>query len=371
MRRPKFELNALNPFRAARRETVHPYPAPETLVAEPLAVSLKPWPRLYRDGDQLLLAWPPAWGQRGARIAIYERRDEESTPLIVVENGDRVALPLVGSSAQQHYVLHVVFHDGTEQWVPAVERILALDGVLNARDVGGYPAAHGKRVRWRTIYRTGQLTLLTPAASSALRDELGVQAIWDLRSADEVSRFPSPVPDGIAVRNLPIGTGNNRWRRLYDLLRNRDRLDEVMATAYTIHFVDEHAAAFGHLLNELAVTEGAALIHCTAGKDRTGLAVAMLLLLLGVPEPVVVADYSLSNRWYGPLVDSLAGELWPLKHLGVSRRQLQPFLTADPALLRGALRHIDAVYGGLEAYLRGPAGVQPATITALRRRLLT
>ena len=112
------------------------------------------------------------------------------------------------------------------------------------------------------------------------------------------------------------------------------------------------------------------VIHCTAGKDRTGLAVALLLLALGVPEETVVADYTLSNHAFDVLAGRMRPEMARLYALGFGEAQLQPFLLAEARTLRGALAYIRRRYGSLDWYLQR-AGLREETLEALREELLT
>lgn len=249
-------------------------------------------------------------------------------------------------------------------------RIVELDTILNLRDAGGYRTADGRMVRRGRVYRSGQLSRLTPAAWRVVREELGIGGIWDLRSADEMRRMPTAVPEGVRVWHRPVGNSGNRWLRLLHIFRHRHHLHETMRQTYVSDFVDGGAATMGQILIEVGAADGPVLIHCTAGKDRTGLTVALLLRLLGVPEPTVVDDYALSNRWTEPLAASLAKEFAPLYVLGFTPAQLRPLLLADPDYLLGALRRVDEQYGGVEAYLQGPGGMSAEQIVRLRARFL-
>ena len=112
------------------------------------------------------------------------------------------------------------------------------------------------------------------------------------------------------------------------------------------------------------------VIHCTAGKDRTGLAVALLLLTLGVPEETVVADYTLSNHAFAVLAGRMRPEMARLYALGFGEAQLQPFLLAEARTLRGALATLRQRYGSVDWYLQR-AGLGDDVVAALRDGLLT
>jgi protein-tyrosine phosphatase len=112
------------------------------------------------------------------------------------------------------------------------------------------------------------------------------------------------------------------------------------------------------------------LIHCSAGKDRTGVAVALLLRLLGVPEQTVIEDYSLSNLYYEYFRDITAQIIRQLSYFGISEAEMSPLLMANPATMTAALRHIDAKYGSIEAYLTTAAGLDAAALKRIRANML-
>ena len=113
-----------------------------------------------------------------------------------------------------------------------------------------------------------------------------------------------------------------------------------------------------------------AVIHCTAGKDRTGIASALLLAALGVPEDTIIADYSLTNRDYAHIYELVKAQMAPLMRFGLTADDLHPLMLANPETLRAALRYLHQHYGDVETYLRERAGVDEATLARLRNTLL-
>ena len=133
--------------------------------------------------------------------------------------------------------------------------------------------------------------------------------------------------------------------------------------------VDEGATTFGRLLTHLTEDDGLpALFHCAAGKDRTGIAAALLLAVLGVDEGLILDDYELSNIYRAnKRIEVLRPQL---EAAGVDVEKVRPFLSARRPVLEATLRHLHDRYGGVEQYLLGPAGVTPATLDRLRDLLL-
>jgi protein-tyrosine phosphatase len=239
-------------------------------------------------------------------------------------------------------------------------RRLAWEGVLNARDLGGYATADGRETRWGAVVRSDNLDALSPAGRAALVD-YGVRSMVDLRLPDEVATRPNPFaePDthGIAYTNVsfidPAAAPPDEFTTLADdykgmLERFRTAVAAVMA-------------AIAH------APDGGVLVHCAAGKDRTGLVAALLLGLVGVAPTTIAADYALTDECLRP-----RNQEWLERGPG-DRAEREALLlryapTADVML--EVLDHVTERYGGVEAYLLH-AGVAPDDLARLRARLLT
>ena len=166
-------------------------------------------------------------------------------------------------------------------------RLLEWEGCLNARDLGGYATGDGRETRWGAVVRSASLAALTEAGRAALAD-YGVRAIVDLRLpaelADDPNPFAEPGDHGIAYTNVsfidPAAAPPDAVSTLAeDYLQMLDRYRQGVAEAMT-------AIA--------SAPDGAVLIHCAAGKDRTGLISALLLGLAGVPDETIAADYAMT-----------------------------------------------------------------------------
>ena len=249
------------------------------------------------------------------------------------------------------------------------ERALALPGGVNFRDVGGYRTADGRAVRWGQVYRAGSLAELTDADVPAL-GALGLRLVCDLRSADELARHADRLPPGATYTHRPVLGEVGRLRRVVTLYRKRHRLQELLEQISRL-MLDQNGPVLAGVLRLAADPANRPLvIHCTAGKDRTGLSVALLLLALGVPEETVVADYTLSNHAFDVLAGRMRPEMARLYSFGFNEAQLQPLLLAEARTLRGALAYIRRRYGSLDWYLQR-AGLREETLEALREELLT
>jgi protein-tyrosine phosphatase len=239
-------------------------------------------------------------------------------------------------------------------------RRLAWEGVVNARDLGGYPAAGGRETRWGAVVRSDSLADLTAAGQAALAG-YGVRTIVDLRLADEIARHPNPfaIPGdhGVAYTNLsvidpaagfPPETDTLGQNYLWMLDRFRGFVAEVMAAV-------------------AGAPEGGVLIHCAAGKDRTGLISALLLGLAGVPAETIAADYAMTAELLRPRDEAWVAAAPPEER--AEREALVARYAPRAEVMAEVLAGLEERHGGVEGYLL-EAGVSPADLERLRERLL-
>lgn len=254
-------------------------------------------------------------------------------------------------------------------------RVLPLKGGRNFRDLGGYAAADGRRTRWRTLYRSGALSGLT-AEDYAVLGEIGIASVVDLRS--NVERTSEPT--------VWRGAQPRMYARDYalDLDYIKPQLinapsNEAVRQAMATHYRDiayQQAESYTALFAELAEDRLPLAFHCSAGKDRAGVAAALILTALGVPRWQVVEDYALSEKVVnyeramgGFHVGSTVQGVGILAQMAPERRA--PFLRSDPFYLETALADLDEREGSVENFIRNRLGVSDAQIAALRDRLLT
>lgn len=252
-------------------------------------------------------------------------------------------------------------------------RWLDVAGAVNLRDIGGYRTADGRSVRWGQYLRGGALNALAPAGVAQLQ-QLGVPTVYDLRSVQEAHEMPDQLPAGSARRHRPIVDPRrmNRLRTLARLLAYRWIAGDLLLDAYTKVVLDRNAATIGEIMTTLAdPASRPLLVHCTAGKDRTGVVSALLLSVLGVPDATVCADYALSNRYYTTFVAQMQHNVALLRRVGITAEMVQPMLLAQPTTIQGLLDYVRARYGSIERYLIDKAGVATDVPATLRAELLT
>ncbi|CAH2599432.1 Tyrosine-protein phosphatase [Rhodovastum atsumiense] len=239
-------------------------------------------------------------------------------------------------------------------------RCLALEGVTNLRDLGGWPVAGGGRVRFGQVFRSASLGRLTDADARVLTDSF-LRTVVDLRGEKERVRWPSRLDalPGVEVRFLPIDP--SLGASLHDIAAAPEAAIGVMHRAYAAYAFDwahRYADLFGLLLQE---TRRPLLFHCTAGKDRTGFGAALLLAALGVEWEAIRADYIATNRlWRGD--PEVAASLPPAI--------ADVLLRVHVELIDGVFAAIREAHGSLAAYLDERIGLDAARCDRLRAALI-
>ena len=238
-------------------------------------------------------------------------------------------------------------------------RHIAIPGTLNFRDAGGYPVTGGGVTGWRRLLRSDGLHRLGREATDLLGG-LGLRTVVDLRTYAEAEIAPSPVEDF---------AGNGALTMNISLIG--DDLGEMPADLAAIYnyVVDRRGAAIAAAIRSLA-RPGAlpGLVHCTAGKDRTGIVVAFALAAVGVPDHFIAADYALSSLYLDPQHTPTIGRVQASTGLG--DRLTSALLASPPELMLHLLDRARRQAGSIADYLAG-YGVTCAELIALRSALVT
>jgi len=242
------------------------------------------------------------------------------------------------------------------------ERALLWEGCYNIRDLGQLATHDGRRTRLRAIVRSDLPSRLTAKGRQQLLS-YGIRTILDLRKPDQVAKeeaifreeptSSTPIYCNILLENHSaevdeqIRLAGSRREAVYALIldHNQPQVAEIMQAI-------------------VEALPGGILIHCSAGKDRTGIITALLLELVGVSDETIAADYALSQVQLWPLYEKLIQEAGGEEHVSW---WLKPIAT--PAMILYLLAHLRNRYGSVVDYLRG-AGVSAVTLAALRTRLL-
>ena len=238
---------------------------------------------------------------------------------------------------------------------PAGGRVVTLAGVVNVRDLGGW-AAGARHVRIGQIYRSGALHGATVSDAAHLRDDLGVRLIVDLRTQREIDLdgLGSLVVPPVAHLHLPLLEDASDPSRAATLVERY------------VEMLDRAGGPLAHLLETLAAMSEPALLHCFAGKDRTGLAVAVILGALGVADEDIVTDYARTQDQLPAIRASLEAS----RAFSTVIDQFPPeTLHAAPETMERVLQEVRRRFGDMVGYTRS-IGVSEKMLAALADRLL-
>lgn len=250
-----------------------------------------------------------------------------------------------------------------------------LDGAVNVRDLGGTPTGDGGTIQPGRLLRSENLQELTQADVARLVKEIGVTTVVDLRTTGEVEiEGPAPLDAVPGVRHAhhpvlrelgPASDAASQALLLRKVERDRDRYPGNVVTGHYLGYLEERPEEVTGALRSIATAEGAAIVHCAAGKDRTGVIVALALTAAGVGPDAVVADYMASAERIDAIIERLrrsrmyAGDL--------SERPVQAHLPRAETM-RAFLEQLGARYGGLTRWLAA-SGFGGGDLAALRAKL--
>jgi protein-tyrosine phosphatase len=231
-------------------------------------------------------------------------------------------------------------------------RRLPLTGTFNVRDIGGYRSADGRSVKWNTLWRGDALHRVDDQGRQVLV-EMGLRMSLDLREPGERTAAPDLMPEGVELVSLPLFSSVAPETLLAEQSGPERRDFTTLDEAYFL-LVDRRGPALAQAVRAL-LDPGAlpAIVHCTAGKDRTGIVVALVLAALGVPDEVIAADFAATSLF---LNEEFRQSL--LAHVatvgvsqGLDEERRAAMLACGPELILRAIDRIRYSHGGVEQYL--------------------
>ncbi len=358
---------------------MHPKAYKLRRIAFSVATLLSAAPACAIDGAQVTRLTPErievSWTD-GDPVDLYVSAAPDAEPgeWRLVESEDRDGHFEFGSSRKER-VYFLLRDRGDQSTLKVAERELPLEHSSNFRDLGGYPAADGRHVRWGRVYRSGASALLSDADVDAV-DHLGVTALVDLRSTEERSLAPT------RLTGIPYRATDYSMRPLVAQLSDPQLSRPVIMERLYREWPLSLAAQFREVFEQLLASPGPVLYNCSAGQDRTGVATALVLSALGVPRQVVLEDYLLSTQLRRP--ENELPHIDPTEHaddpvaLFFARSQDQPGARKPQPLvdaqgrpwLAATFAEIELRWGSVEGYLDQVLGVDAADIETLRKRYL-
>lgn len=250
-------------------------------------------------------------------------------------------------------------------------RRISAEGTPNLRDFGGYRGADNRQVQWGQFYRSGKLSRLT-ARDHALIDDLGIRTIFDFRREEEQQQHPTPGFElsFAKILSLPIGEGSAR--SFVELVQDVNLTSQDITAGMKSIYRDlalEHSNQYREVFQHLLTNDTPLLIHCTAGKDRTGVGAALILLALGVSREDVLQDYVLTGQYY-PTPQETADIQDTYSHAPDMLGNLDILLSSKPEFLQTLFDVIDQEFSDLESYLETQLGLDNHSLAELRDRWL-
>ncbi len=256
-------------------------------------------------------------------------------------------------------------------------RLLNFEGVTNFRDLGGYPTTDGEQVKWGVLYRAASLAESSKADLRSL-EQLKLATLIDFRSAAEKEEEPNQLsdPPGFTVVEIPTLDEGNKAIVGEIMARiesgDFDGFDpNALMLEANRQFASTFTPQFRQFIHTVLEADGAPIVwHCTAGKDRTGFAAAILLRILGVPRDVIMQDYMASKRY---ALDARRSQLLLLRLFKGTEAadKLAVLLGVEEAWLNAAFEQIDRSWGSFDNYVRDGLELTDADIAQLRATLLS
>lgn len=252
-----------------------------------------------------------------------------------------------------------------------MERFVKFDNVHNFRDLGGYLTRDGLRVRRGVLYRSGVMSGLSASEHNAL-NALGIVTIFDLRDNSERRRRSTQWHVGTSTayhfRNHDQSIGD-LGHAVKDGTLTLERTDLFIRDAYR-RLPFEQVDSYRTLMALLVQGRIPLIFNCTAGKDRTGIAAALILFALGVDRETIEHDYRLTEHAVDQLIEIMQSDPRFADLMKLPRDRYMPMLRADPSYLAIAFDEIVASCGSVEAYLESHLGLIAAERERLRSNLL-
>ena len=257
---------------------------------------------------------------------------------------------------------------------------IPLEGATNFRDFGGYRTARGQVARAR-LYRSDRLSELSEADYRRL-EPLGIELVVDLRRPSELRSHPTrwSGPSAPELWHTPLiddDRSPSHLKAIVDDPESRQSREPAVRHMERIYrrLISEPLPRqqFKQIIERLADSEGPTMVvHCSGGKDRTGIVVALIQSLLGVEKADIISDFMLSERYYDgrALMKERASQVLDTSDLEVGTDALLPVFTVQQSYIEAAFDEITSAHETVEAYLQDAVGVAPEALERLRAHLV-
>ncbi len=285
----------------------------------------------------------------------------------VVEHANAEAtIPGLACGLRHYFFLQPTSDDG----VNVGQRNIPLQGAVNFRDLGGYRTRDGRRVSWGRIFRSGHLSNLTREDTNDVAS-LDIRAVCDLRVADEVANEKTALPNDpdIEILEIPPGIKDRFYfHRVFETAKTPEDIVRAMHDVMRSFVLDTGPRFLRVFEVLLEAPQSSVLINCSAGKERTGVGSALVLMALGVPRETILYDFMLSKTYF-PAASELGRvyEKYAVSKTGEpARRLVMPLLETRESYLQSAFDAIDEHYASDEAFLGQTYGLGAHELKRLR-----
>jgi len=325
---------------------------------------------LTRTSDESVkISW--TLKNKDLKVAIFKGENPDAIdhrkPAATVTGRSDVSIS--GLDPDTRYYFDVVPSNGPNTIIS--ERRVQLEGSVNFRDLGGYQAFDGRRVKWGQVFRSDNLGRLSDRDVFFLQ-QMGIRLVCDFRTPAEIKKLPDRYPQGEHGKSLqlPIRHGERDPANTFDRIKNGDidwMNEDFMIKGY-IKNIENFAPMWTTFFNMLAKPSNRPLVfHCTGGKDRAGVAAALILLALDVPEETVIRDHGLSNLYIAAVLERIYDRI---RTMGVDPDGISAYFIAPQNAIVAVLKHLGKAYGSATNYLINKAGVDENQLIRLKEDLL-
>jgi protein-tyrosine phosphatase len=251
------------------------------------------------------------------------------------------------------------------QVTDSLSRVVKMEGAVNFRDIGGYKTSDGKEVVKNRIFRAADISRLTDRDMQKMAERY-IYTVIDFRGTKESAAAPDRLLPGTDYTLCPAGSDSlPTTKDLAEMLKDKDFLLSMYGISSVQYYGDRYKPLFQKLL-DLPETNAGLLYHCTAGRDRTGMATALVLYTLKVPMETIEADYVASNIYLASLNRKMYQPM--VKASGLSESEIIERMKLRPELLRSFFGAIRKTYGSVENFLQKELGIGPKEQALLIRK---
>ncbi|MFT3827460.1 MAG: tyrosine-protein phosphatase [Chitinophagaceae bacterium] len=250
------------------------------------------------------------------------------------------------------------------QLADSSKRVVKMEGTVNFRDIGGYATKDGHSVKWGKIYRSADISKLT-ARDIQVMEGKNIHTVIDFRGVKEAEAAPDKLPAQTEYTLCPAGSDSlPDAKQMIAYLKDGSFLQKFYSS--TQYFGPRYKPFFQKLL--ILPDNQSLIYHCTGGRDRTGMATALLLYILGVPQSTIEADFVASNVYLEPMNNRMFQGL--AQSSGMDLNTIKSAFELKPELIQTMFSSITAKYGSVESFFQTELGIGQAEIQTLKKKFL-